>query len=468
MTQLLKSVQQFGCDPPQDLFPLPLTVFEQLMLEDDLPDFPKLFTVVVDFEGEMDRAAFEIAARETVRRNPLLCSRVARKHSRWHWMPGQFSEDQISWNSSNRDREHTWIDLRKQSGFHLAGWTDGTASQIRLTFHHAVSDGQGSRRVIIDWSTIYSLLMGADPKRVSLDDLNYDLLRDRGIFTRDRALEMASMPTASNSVWQRLKAIYEFFAHQPVALRPKIKVTSATAHHAHLNSVRFDRSDVDRFRTRLRGTSIGLNDVAIALLLNLIAKWNRAHGETGIDRLYRILVPVDLREGGDDFLPASNRMSFIFLTRPTSLCLDFPRLLGTIRAEMDYIERHGSKYNLIRALPMLQSIPWAVPLGAKAPLCFSTAVLTNLGNTIRNLRHRHPHVDGRPLVGNLHYVRSSGVPPLRSKTRVGIGITFSAHEAVFECKMDSRTFSAECSDAFLASYAESWRHWAANSGDFQS
>jgi hypothetical protein len=205
-----------------------------------------------------------------------------------------------------------------------------------------------------------------------------------------------------------------------------------------------------------------LNDVAIALLLNTIARWNRQHGETGHDRLYRILVPVDLRETGDERLPASNRLSFVFLTRPTSLCLDWPKLLGTIRDEMDYIDEHTCKYNLIHALPIVQALPGVVPFGARLPACFSTAVLTNLGNVLRKQRSRYSERDGHPLMGNLRFLRASGVPPLRPKTHLGIGMTMSLDEIVLQSQTDSRFFSSGSAESFLQFFAEGWLSWVSS------
>jgi hypothetical protein len=198
------------------------------------------------------------------------------------------------------------------------------------------------------------------------------------------------------------------------------------------------------------------------LLLNTIARWNRQHGESGRDRLYRILVPVDLRETGDERLPAANRLSFVFLTRPTSLCLDWPRLLGTIRDEMDYIDDHGSKYNLIRALPIVQSLPGFVPAGVRVPVCFSTAVLTNLGNVLRKHLNRYSELEGRPLAGHLRFLRANAAPPLRPKTHLGIGMTISLEEITFQSQTDSRYFSSQSAESFLQFFAESWRRWASS------
>lgn len=454
---------------PPDLFPLPLTAFEKYMFVDDHRTHPRQFVVVMEFLGKMDEAAFEQAIRETIRRNPFLSATVKRVNGKLQWIQSDFPADQIRWEKSNPDGEQARFDLRKKPGFRVYGHTDGTTSEVRLIFHHAVADGHGARRVILDWITVYASMVTPDARIGPLDKLNYDRLRRRGefahnIITKPEIPTSAARPTLS----QRFRNIYEFLSQQPTPLRPGHEMPpSRRSVPAHVMTHRFNRQDVKRFRDRLRGSPINLNDVSIALLLNSIARWNRAHGESGADRLYKVLVPVDLRESGDELMPAANRMSFVFITRPTSLCLDWSRLLKTIRDEMDYIDNHGCKYNLINVLPIVQSVPGLAQIGTRMPICMSTAVLTNLGDTVRRLRFRFPEEDGRPLIGNLQFVRAGGAPPLRPKTWLGIGLAISLGELVIHTQFDASIFSRADAEGFLSLFAGSWRNWVDGAPEFQ-
>lgn len=142
--QFMEQDQHFRHDPPSALFPLPLTSIEKLMLDDDLPGYPRIFNVVVEFAGALNQSAFEKTMLEVIRRNPLLSSLVRKLKSRWHWIHTPFPLDQITWGLPERDAEYRPIDLRKTPGFRVSGSTDGTTSYVRLFFHHAVCDGQGT------------------------------------------------------------------------------------------------------------------------------------------------------------------------------------------------------------------------------------------------------------------------------------------------------------------------------------
>ncbi len=454
--------------PPLDLFPLPLTPFEKLMLDDERPGYPRTFTVIVEFTGTLQRLPFEQAMREVVRRNPLLCAVVRKLQSKWNWVSTPFPAKQIAWESAESTEAAGLIDLRKMPGFRASGHTDGDKSELRLVFHHAVSDGQGARRIILDWLTLYAAIVRPDAKLAALDRLDYERLRRRGEFLRANApKKLSSVPAPPTSFWQRCKLIFNFGSQIPTPLRSAVRVgRTARGGPPHSTVCRFDRRDLDRFRDKVRGTRMTLNDVAIGLLLNSIARWNRQNGETGRDRLYRILVPVDLRESGDLTLPATNRLSFVFIARPTSLCLDWPRLLETIRAEMDYIDDNGSKYDMVKTLPILQGIPGVIPIGVRVPACFSTAILTNLGDPARSLRHRFPEDDDGPIVGNLRFVRARAAPPLRPKTRLGIGMTISLGELVIQSHFDSNIFSSADSAAFSQLFADAWHRWSSSDAEF--
>lgn len=453
---------------PADLFPLPISPFERLMWDDDHFRHPRVFTVVLEFNGVIDRAAYESAIRNVVRRNPLLSSVLRKVRGQWSWIYQRFPSDQIVWEDFHAPSNLSKFDIKRVPGFAACAKTDGTRSELHLIFHHAVADGHGARRVVIDWLTSYAAIVTPETQIAPLDELDYERLRNRSVFKTTPVQEIVKpVPGESPSLKQRVQMIVDFLRQQPVPLRSRSKVRrSKKPEPHHLQSDQLCREQVKQFRDRLRGSDINLNDVAVALLLNCIARWNRSHGEVGRDRLYRVLVPADLREASDKVMPAANKMSFLFIARPTSLCLDWKNLLPTIRAEMDYIDQHGSRFNLVNALPVAQSIPGLVKIGTRLPACFSTATLTNLGDTVGRLRWRFPADQGFPLIGNLHYVRSSGVPPLRPKTSVGIGLTISHGEMVIRSQVDSTRFNQADSAAFQKMYVESWMNWCQGQADF--
>jgi len=74
-----------------DLFPLPLTPFEQYLWTDDRPAYPMFSLIRLFFDGEILRDALEAALDEMVLRHPLLTSVVdpsARPWPAWTLRPG--------------------------------------------------------------------------------------------------------------------------------------------------------------------------------------------------------------------------------------------------------------------------------------------------------------------------------------------------------------------------------------------
>ncbi len=70
---------------PADLFPLPLTPFEQYLLLDDLPDQPMTAFVQLTFANALDPLRLENALFHAVHRNPLLACRIRTNSRIWHW-----------------------------------------------------------------------------------------------------------------------------------------------------------------------------------------------------------------------------------------------------------------------------------------------------------------------------------------------------------------------------------------------
>lgn len=453
---------------PDNLFPLPLTALERMYFEDDHRDYPCEFTVVMEFEGEMNRNAFEEAARQVIRRNPFMSAIVNRVHSRLHWSQVKFPDDQIRWLGNSTWNGIDRFDLRKRPGFRICGRTDGQKSEVYLSFHHAVSDGRGARRCILDWGTFYAMASTPTIAIPAADRLDYGRLKNRGAIPPGKAVQGIGNQTPARTFnWESIRNIYDFLSHWPTSIRSGQQTAPQNKVRHHLLNHHFHLSDVNRFRDQIRGTRFNLNDVSVALLLNAIAKWNRSHGESGSDRLYRVMLPVDLREPADEFMPAANRMSLVFIARPTNLCLDWPRLLPTIRDEMQYIEDHDCQHYLVKALPIVQSLPGFVGIMRLFPFCYYSAVLSHLGHTVRDMRHRFKLQDGQIVVGSIRFIRAGGPPPLRPKTRLGLATSFSMRELVINCQIDSLCFSKSDAEGFLGLYVQNWLDWSANIAEFR-
>ena len=74
------------------------------------------------------------------------------------------------------------------------------------------------------------------------------------------------------------------------------------------------------------------NDIAIAMLFEVLADWQRRHGRPERSRL-RVAVPTDLRGRADERMPAANRYTYIFLERALSECHGWESLLSGLQRD---------------------------------------------------------------------------------------------------------------------------------------
>lgn len=481
-----------GC-PAGNWSPLALTDFEWLMWCDDHRRYPRVFQLSAEFEGTFSRWAVAAAIPRVLDRHPLLSAIVKRNPEGWQWVPTSFPAEGLLWVDDAATAEAPTFDLRQSPGFRVFVSAQNGRSVITFWYHHAVCDGISARRILADFGASYGRLVDPQstirpPKRLDPHRLA-ERGRSRRILPTPKPSEATEQPL---SVWEKIKTATEFLRLWPVPVRGRMLVTTLDSPRAPASTPISDPAssssqpepiavrqpsrrratsslrpepralpseDLDRIQSRLQGTRLQLHDVAAAVVLHTIASWNRQHGEAGRDRLYRLLIPVDLREVGDERLPAANKISFVFLTRPTSLCLDLDQLLGTVRAEMDYIDAHGCRHNLPQVLPAIRRLPGVLPLALRLPICYATAVLSYFGDVGRSIRSGFPRQDGRPVCGDVIFRHATGAPPLRPGTRLAFGMVITDGILRVSSHFDGQHFSAAAAELFLDQLMETWQAW---------
>ena len=191
-----------------------------------------------------------------------------------------------------------------------------------------------------------------------------------------------------------------------------------------------------------------MNDLLLRDLFLTLNRWNCECGQQAGRRNLRILMPQNLRERVDRFLPPANLVGFAFVTRNARECADPAALVRSIHEETKAV-RHGqlSRYFLgglgaIESAGLLQRL-------LRSRICFATAVLTNLGDPLRRFSTKFPRVDGALQVGNLVFERVEGVPPLRPGTHAAFCIYKSDQTLSLSLKTDSYLFSPSDTDRLL-------------------
>ena len=151
---------------------LPLTAFEEYMLCDDRPAYPKTGFFRFRFSGRLNGPAFEAALNTAVQRHPLMRATVRRRpgrRPRWidnpDWRP--VVQQQTPLNAYGYPPAK-YMDLTKEPGTRIWVVRRKSATDVVAQIHHSCTDALGMCQVIEDLLVGYASNMGGGPARASI------------------------------------------------------------------------------------------------------------------------------------------------------------------------------------------------------------------------------------------------------------------------------------------------------------
>jgi hypothetical protein len=441
----------------------PLTPLENFLWLDDRPEFPLLFRVDLRFEGRIDTEAMREACRFAIGRHPLLRStiRLDRGVATWHAAATGWQELTVLAGAVSDEPCMEWVDLTREAGLRCGLRQTDTGWDVRLQFHHACCDGQGARMFIQDLVMAYAVLRKCCDHGTPFLPIDVSHLDRRGRFTG---------PGAVIPHLRRMRSTLRLLVP-----RPRPAATSRAAAAAHrvpeggppvarqpigLCSHTFEPDVVSRLQAAHALGGASFNDVAVAILFRVLARWQHAHGMAGGSWI-RVAVPVDLRSREDERLPASNRFTYLFLNRRVRDCDEWSGLLAGVQAELQAQRNAREGLCLLATLGILSRWPRLFRWALRLPVCFSTAVLTNLSDPSRRLRKRLPvDADGFFWLdgARCHDVRVV-TPPLRPKTHWGLGLVEYAGRMTVLLRYDAATIDPQTAERVKAEFVESLSAW---------
>ena len=448
-----------------DLFPLPLTPFEQYLWTDDRPAYPMCSLLEMFFDGEMSRDAFEQALDETVLRHPFLTCVVdpsARPRPAWTPRPGL--RPSVDWGRLGDPLalpNGVPIDVTAESGMRFWIRCGDGRTEFTLQVHHVTADGIGMLRMVGDLLGAYSRLVGgnsAGPKLPSNDPAK--LLR------RGDVDFQPPEPISRAQIWRAtIRETARWFLLRPTQLAaPHVAskpINAVPASLPRLHALFVDRVETKQLLSVARRHAVTLNDLLLRDMFLAIHDWNRRVNPSRPGRWLRINMPVDLRSRIHEASPAANVLSYTFITRRIDDCRDRARLLEGIVSETRMIKRWNLGLHFLGGLTTGRKIPGLVRLCTSSPLCFATAVQSFMGELSRRFGVRFPNRDGCLVMGNLVLRRVAATPPIRPKTRVAFAVAVYNGELTVSGQYDSRFFDDNDGEQFLAVLAERLRQSAA-------
>jgi len=446
--------------PPQ----LPLTNYEEFVLYEDRSAYPWNVFLRLRFAGCLDQVAADSAMSMAVRLHPLLTAAVARRRGTRHaWVLDDGVTPGIEWS------EHAG-----ETGFAPAGRLDlcdpprlraraavgERESLVEFQFHHARCDGKGALAFLGDWLAAYARASGGKfavrpsplhragetpaPQRAA-----FAALKNRNRFGMGLWKRLAVVPRQALG----LPRIWRFLARSPVPLVDYQAAADDEPTPAEFPTVcchRLDAADTSTLVAAAKSTGLTVNDLLVASLFRAIRAWRSQHASTDGDPWLRLMVPVDLRTEADEDLSATNVVSAVFLTRPSSACEDTGWLIRSIRKEMRQVKRLKLAYTFLWSLWLRQWLPGGLARASRGDRCHATAILTNVGKPLADCPL--PRDAGRIVAGDVRLETVDFIAPIRPYTCATLAVCTYADRLAVNLHYDPAALSATQAGQLLETF----------------
>lgn len=424
-----------------DLFPLPLTPFERMMLAEDCGGYPMVATVEFSFTGSLDRKLLEEAYATAIARHPLLRARVDRRLFRSPvWIAGEVPELEFSRASERCGPQR--IDIGKSSGLLLRVVEATDHVKLQLHVHHACCDGNGILAFLQDLLLIYHQQVAGEPPQLAA--VAFEKLPERNDF----AMTSQSIGQWFSRTAFGIREAAKFTLRAIVPLAGKIDKSGEVAGFLQI-SLTSEAELLKGLRKVAVREGVTLNDLLLRDYLATMGDWQRQHSTVAqTDGLFRLLVPCDLRTEQHAELPAANVLGYAFLTRAIADSKHSEELLENVQAEMAFIRETNASLYFLRCLEVAARIPGGIAGIGRSRGCFSTSLLSNLGDPSKYFTRSLPRQRGKIAVGELILEDLVAYPPLRAETRAGIVLNTYGDHLSLGLACDARYFSKSSAQEF--------------------
>ncbi|MCA9027624.1 MAG: hypothetical protein KDA86_20615 [Planctomycetaceae bacterium] len=424
------------------------------MLIDDRPSHPMSIFVEIRLSGDLNQDAFRRAYGQALERHPLLQCVVKKVRRSWSWVPACDRVNPVVWITtpeSNARPEQNHIDLETEPGIRTWVTYQPDESRILFQFHHSATDGLGAVRFIGDLLAIYGKSTTPEGEEApELEPVTFERLRDRGQLWPDGKPRFETFRRVVECAWEFVTQVPSPIA-APSALHPH---DDREPQFPNMVSRKIDQGTTRAIKREAAKRMVSANDLYALVMFQTMRRWNEFHDAGGRRRTLRLGVPVSLRTPLHDDSPAANILSYMALTSFAED--DSDELLKRIskRTAQTVGGVDGPVFTL-GVGGVVTYFPWIGRLcSSRSSYCYTSAVLTNIGEVRRAVGNRFPLNKGRCVAGSVTLEALLGTAPVRPQTAVAIAVgTYGGHLCI-NANCDPEIFSHADSASFLDLYVE--------------
>ena len=424
-----------------DIFPLPLTLFEKYFLMDSSVEYPMLIKGRLTLTGDLNRKNFETAVQQALDSHPLFLKKIAKQCGYFYWTRDEepFAVKWLDEPSSNV-LSMFYHDIDEYYPMRMAVEKRDDHAIVHYFCHHARCDGMGLFRF---WGDIFAAYAAAQGETVP-DACPIELER---IVERDRfqEKELPEKLSAFRIFWESLKGVVKWLRLRPLPLgEKKSEFLSDEPRFGEMSHLCPPES-VEQLQQYAKLHDAKLNDLVMTLLFTAVAKWQRDRFASGENRIIRFNIPVNMRWDGCERSPAANIISYDFMTRTIHDCLsDLRPLLNGVHEEMQFFKDWQTTFIFLDALAFFNRIPGGLRRMVRSKTSLASLVYSNVGVLDRTFgREFRRSQDQKPLFGNMQLDDMRAYAPCRRMTHLTIVFATLANRMTLHCHYDREFISDE-------------------------
>jgi hypothetical protein len=467
----------------QDIFPLPLTPFEEYMFLDANRGYPMVVPVTLVFKGNVNFELLSAAFDEAMLHEPLFNAVVQHERHQLCWVDsGQLpslefvTENPIAPDSNHGidDFHNISIDKNNQSetgnqtGFRCSFTPTNGGFVIRIRVHHSISDGMAILFFIANWFAKYGELIN------DTDDL--ETCYPNPIKIKERENMLIKLPyqvSKLSSAFSFYRAVWDWFTRYLCRIRnwnpqlvaeyehflsnwnfdnlhstnPIPNTNNSSCNNSNSNSKMFWSrlpNDLNNaIQNKIHEIKVGWSPFILAEYFKFVRQWMENTNEMPLcekRNWIRILYPMNFRLSAHRSIPASNILGFAFIDRrfEHDFCND--KFYYEMHDELKHITNWSMGSMFLRGIGLCRRIPFLLPYIMLPQHCLTTSIFTTIGNPCLFMPQKRFRKLRTVKVADLELCQIIGSPPIRPNTPVSFAMTKQQNEITFSNIIDINLF----------------------------